>query len=82
MLRPFMTDEEDHRGAVTCPRSLRAVRIRIPEAPAVLAAGKWAGGYGEGRLIVTVLMTGPLTSGQLERRDRFRGSALADRLWG
>ena len=21
MLRPFMTDEEDHRGAVTCPRS-------------------------------------------------------------
>ena len=56
--------------------------MRIPETPAVLAAGKWAGGYGEGRLIVTVLMTGPLTTGHPARRDRFRGSALADRLWG
>lgn len=56
--------------------------MRIPEAPAVLGAGEWAGGYGEGRLIVTVLMTGPLTSGQPARRERFWGSALADRLWG
>lgn len=48
----------------------------------VLAAGKRAGGGGEGSLIVMALMTGPLTRVQPASRARFLGSVLADRLRG
>ena len=62
--------------------------MRIPvlrarsRAPAALAAGQRAGGGGEGSLIVTALMTGPVTRGPAARRARCLGSALADRLRG